>query len=122
MSKRILLGTLSDIPDEGVRLFDAEGTAVLVARVGNDICAIASRCAHMGFPLKSGKVENGVITCPLHNSQYDLCSGENLDWVRGMAGVKLPDWSRRLLAMGKKPASVKSYHIVVEGQEGYVEL
>ena len=51
----------------------------------------------------SGKYEDGVVTCAWHNSRFDVCIGENLDWTPGIAGVRVPGWSRKLIALGKSP-------------------
>jgi nitrite reductase/ring-hydroxylating ferredoxin subunit len=122
MSKRIFLTKLHEFTDKDRAVFDVEGTPVLVIRAESGFFALANRCPHLGFPLKGGKVENGIITCPLHNSQFDLRTGENIDWVRGVAGVKLPEWSRRVLAMGKKPSPLHTFPIVAEGDDLYVEI
>ncbi|HRV67205.1 MAG TPA: Rieske (2Fe-2S) protein, partial [Candidatus Nanopelagicales bacterium] len=88
------------------------------------VCIVSDRCPHAGLSLSRGPrggYEDGVITCPWHNSRFDVCSGENLDWTPGVAGVKAPKWSRRLIAMGKSPApltvlaaSVKDGQVVVD--------
>lgn len=122
MSQKILIGKLSDFPNEGGRVVDASGTSLVVARVENELCAVANKCPHLGLPLGASKVDGKTITCPFHGSQFDLCSGENLDWVRGVGGVKLPEWSRRIIAMGKQPAPVKTYPVTVEGDQVFVEL
>jgi nitrite reductase/ring-hydroxylating ferredoxin subunit len=122
MGQRIAIGKLSDFLDEGGRVFNAAGISLVVARVGNELCAVANKCPHLGLPLGAGKVDGKTITCPFHGSQFDMCSGENRDWVRGVGSVKLPEWSRRLLAMGKQPSPVKTYPIVVEGDQVFVEV
>jgi nitrite reductase/ring-hydroxylating ferredoxin subunit len=98
----VLICKLSEFPDESARVVNADGKSIVVARLGDEFCAVANKCAHLGLPLTAGKVNGRTITCPFHGSQYDMCSGENLDWVRGVGGIKLPEWSRRILAMGKQ--------------------
>jgi len=122
MSKQVLLGKVSDFPDEGAQVVVAEGISMVVARVGQEFCAVLNKCPHLGLPLTANKVEGRTITCPFHGSQFDMCSGENLDWVRGVGGVKLPEWSRRIIAMGKQPSPVKTYPVTVEGDQVFVEL
>jgi nitrite reductase/ring-hydroxylating ferredoxin subunit len=67
-------------------------------------------------------VDDAVITCRFHGSQFDTCTGENLDWVTGIAGAKLPEWSRKLLAMGKKPMPIKTFNIFPENQQLFSEI
>ncbi len=60
--------------------------------------------------------------CPWHNSRFDLASGDNLDWTPGFAGKDMPRWSRKLIALGRKPSSLTTYAVTVEGDDVYVEL
>jgi len=122
MSKRVLLGKLSDFENESARVVNIEGTSVVVARVNEEFCAVLNKCPHLGLPLGANKVEGKMITCPFHGSQFDMCSGENLDWVRGVGGLKLPEWSRRLLAMGKQPSPVQTFPVVVDGDAIFIEM
>jgi len=119
---RVPIGKAADFVEGKLKTVNANGLFVVVARTGDGFCAAQGRCSHMPLPLNGGKVEGDVITCPWHNSQYNLCTGENLDWVVGVAGVKLPAWSRRLLAMGKKPQPLKTYTVIEDNGELFVEL
>jgi len=60
----------------------AGGTPVAVFRVGERLLAVDARCTHVGGPLDRGQVADGVVTCPLHGSQFDLATGKV---VRGPA-------------------------------------
>jgi len=122
MTTQVLIGNVSDFPSESARVVDAEGTSLIVARVGDDFCAVANKCPHLGLPLTANIVDGKTITCPFHGSQFDMCSGENLDWVRGVGGIKLPEWSRRMIAMGKKPGPVQTYPIIRQAEKLFVEI
>jgi nitrite reductase/ring-hydroxylating ferredoxin subunit len=121
---RILLGNSSDMPASGAKVFTANGTAIVVAQTKNGYCAVVNKCPHLGLPIAGGKVDldTGTITCPFHDSKFDLCSGENLDWVRGLVGVKVPDWSRKILAMGKAPAAIQRFTVIEEEGKLFVEM
>jgi len=41
--------------------------------------AIEDRCPHMGFPLRQGTVEAGLVTCHWHHARFDLATGCTLD-------------------------------------------
>jgi nitrite reductase/ring-hydroxylating ferredoxin subunit len=62
------------------------------------------------------------VQCPWHNSRFDLCTGENRDWTSGFAGRKMPRWSHRLIALGRKPAPLTTYRVEVEGEDVFVDL
>jgi nitrite reductase/ring-hydroxylating ferredoxin subunit len=122
MSERIVIGLAAEITAEQLKKVEVAGTSMVVARVGNGFCAVNNKCPHLGLPLAGGKVENGVVTCPFHNSRFDLCTGENLDWATGVVGIKLPKWSQKLVALGKPPTPVEAYEIIEEDGTLYVEL
>jgi len=67
---------------------------VVVARDGDSFCAARSRCPHMGFPLTRGpgglRFDDGIVQCPWHNSRFEVCSGENLDWATGSPARQYP--------------------------------
>lgn len=71
-------GTLDEIRDGGVCAIELGGAKVLLSRRGPVVACFENACAHMGLPLDSGLIEDGVITCPHHAFQYDLASGECL--------------------------------------------
>jgi nitrite reductase/ring-hydroxylating ferredoxin subunit/Fe-S cluster biogenesis protein NfuA len=74
----ISAGTLSQIPEGGVLAIEIGGAEVLLARQGSIVTCFQNSCAHLGFAIDGGDVHNGIITCPHHDFQYDLTSGECL--------------------------------------------
>ncbi len=121
MNKRTFLTLVADFPQSGKAVFKVGDQSVLVVKSGEAFYAIANKCPHLGLPLAGGKVEGTTITCPFHGSKFDLKSGENLDWVTSFVGMPIPVWSRRLLEMGKKPAPVTTFNLVVENGQIYLE-
>jgi len=74
----VFAGSLSDIPQGGVRATELGGEKVLLSRQGSVVTCFQNACAHLGLPLGEGLVAEGVLTCPHHDFQYDLASGECL--------------------------------------------
>jgi nitrite reductase/ring-hydroxylating ferredoxin subunit len=72
----------------------------------------------MGMSLAKGKLEGGIVTCPWHNSRFDLCTGKNMDWVSALLGIRMPGWTHNMIAMGKRPAPLKT--LQVEESDGQV--
>ncbi len=54
------------------------GEKVLLSRNGAVVTCFQNACAHLGLPIDDGEIEDGIITCPHHDFQYDLASGECL--------------------------------------------
>ncbi|MFT3729980.1 MAG: NifU family protein [Hyphomicrobium sp.] len=69
---------LSEIPDGGVKAQILEGEKILLSRRGSIVTCFENACAHLGLALDDGEITDGVITCPFHQFQYDLMTGECL--------------------------------------------
>ena len=74
---------------------------VVVFNVNGNFCATQATCTHRGAPLVQGKLDGSTVTCPLHGSQFNVCSGAVL---RGPAMDPL-----------------MTYRVVVDGNVGRVE-
>jgi nitrite reductase/ring-hydroxylating ferredoxin subunit/uncharacterized membrane protein len=48
---------------------------LVLVRDGDRVYALAQSCAHFGAPLSEGKVEDGCIVCPWHQSKFRLEDG-----------------------------------------------
>ena len=69
-----------ELPQDGVLRVEADGVGVLLGRSSDgEVCAIAATCNHFGGPLEEGEREGDTIICPLHQSRFDLRSGEVID-------------------------------------------
>lgn len=97
------------VKENEVLAVNAAGTSLLLTRVAGKPRAFASKCPHLGLSMAKGKLDNGAITCPWHGSRFDVCSGQNLDWCNAVAGLPMPAWTHRLLALGRKPAPLPVY-------------
>jgi nitrite reductase/ring-hydroxylating ferredoxin subunit len=126
MADRVRIGTLADFADGTLHAVDAGGTHLVVGLVQGTPYAARNRCPHLGLSLTTGpggkRFDDGQVVCPWHNSRFDLCTGENLDWAPGFAGRAMPRWSARLIALGRKPAPLTTYPVVVEGEDVLVDL
>jgi nitrite reductase/ring-hydroxylating ferredoxin subunit len=72
----------TDLPDGATTGVVVEGRAVLLHRQGEDVHAIDDLCSHAGALLSRGEVVDCVVTCPLHESRFDVRDGHI---VRGPA-------------------------------------
>jgi len=90
-------GTLADLPEGTMRRVTVGDLDVLVAHTPAGIVAIDDRCPHMSAPLSIGELDGCVVTCPLHEGRFDLCSGETVQMptTGGLDadGAYHPTWS-----------------------------
>ena len=119
-----LIGPLSDFPEGELVPVHADGQSLIVAHVGDAVHVAVNKCPHLGLSLTRGpgglRYADGVVQCPWHNSRFDVCSGENLDWVSGFAGHDTPRWSRQIIALGRKPRDLTTLAVRVENDEVFV--
>lgn len=126
MAERVRIGRVGDFADGDLHAVDAAGTAIVVGMVDGQPYAARNHCPHLGFSLSRGPggkhFADGEVVCPWHNSRFDFCTGENLDWVTGVAGRRAPRWSAKVMSLGRKPAALTTYPVTVEGGEVFVEI
>ena len=63
---------------------------VAVFNVGGNFCATQARCTHRGGQLIQGKLDGSTVTCPLHGSQFNVCSGGRVARSRNRSADDLP--------------------------------
>jgi uncharacterized protein YbjT (DUF2867 family)/nitrite reductase/ring-hydroxylating ferredoxin subunit len=85
----------------------ARGSALLVGEaavfnVAGSFCATQAKCTHRQGPLSEGKLNDSTVTCPLHGSQFNVCTGEVL--------------------RGPATESLKTFRVIVNGEIGRVEV
>jgi nitrite reductase/ring-hydroxylating ferredoxin subunit len=68
----------ADLPPGSMRRVIRGDLDILIARTPDGIVAVDDRCPHMSAPLSIGSLEGCVVTCPLHEGRFDLCSGETV--------------------------------------------
>ena len=74
---------------------------VAVFNVGGNFCATDEKCTHRQGHLSDGKLEGSTVTCPLHGSQFNVCTGEVL--------------------LGPAKEALKTYRVIVDGEIGRIE-
>jgi 3-phenylpropionate/trans-cinnamate dioxygenase ferredoxin subunit len=57
---------------------EVEGVQVCVAKVGNEVFAVADTCTHSEASLSEGEITGGKIECWLHGAEFDLRTGQVL--------------------------------------------
>lgn len=68
----------SDVRDGGSKLVYVHGEQVAMFNVSGRFYAIANRCPHANGPLVDGILDGATVSCPVHESCFDLATGEPL--------------------------------------------
>lgn len=74
----LLAGRLDEIPESGIRALAVAKEKLVLFRRGSIVSCFQNACAHLGFPIADGEIDDGIITCPHHGFRYDLATGECL--------------------------------------------
>jgi nitrite reductase/ring-hydroxylating ferredoxin subunit len=90
-------GSLAELPEGAMRRITDGDLDILIAHTPAGVVAVDDRCPHMSAPLSIGRLEDCVVSCPLHEGRFDLCSGEivQMPTTGGLDpdGVYHPTWS-----------------------------
>jgi len=66
---------VTDVPENGLRMFTVDGVALVIANYGSGFRAIPPLCPHMEEPLEeSGVIADCALTCTKHLWSWDLSS------------------------------------------------
>jgi len=66
----------ASLPDGGMISGHVGKEPVLLARLGEEVFAIGSKCTHYGGPLGDGVISGGTVRCPWHHACFSLRTGE----------------------------------------------
>jgi len=104
------------LKDGQMKAVKTKGQEILLAKVGGKFYAAENKCPHMGGNLAQGKLEGTVVTCPLHASRFELKDGSVIRWT---------NWPGVVVAVTKlirRPRTIKTYQVKMEGDKVLVEL
>ncbi len=74
----VLLCAAADIPSGEMRRVDAAGLELACYHVGERSYVTSAICTHERADLTGGRLEGGVVTCPLHGARFDVSTGRVL--------------------------------------------
>ncbi len=109
----VKIARTEDVPPGQTRFYVVEGRPLVLARWEGHVYALSGLCPHKWKPLSGARIWGGLLTCPWHNFQYDLRTGEN-HYPRN---VFPPD---PLLRTQVEP--LRTYTVEIRGDEIWVEF
>jgi nitrite reductase/ring-hydroxylating ferredoxin subunit len=78
MSKLIKVAATNDVLPGTAKVVRVGGRSIALFNVGGAFHAIDSTCSHDGGPLGEGELTGEVVTCPWHNAEFNVTTGEAL--------------------------------------------
>ena len=76
MPEYTTLARIEDVPPGAIYETEFDGRPLLIVNDDGAVRVIDALCTHLEGPLSQGELIDGAITCPWHNSAFDLASGE----------------------------------------------
>jgi 3-phenylpropionate/trans-cinnamate dioxygenase ferredoxin component len=107
----IEIARVGDLKPGEMKMILVQGKEILLARVGDVYYAADNRCKHMGGDLSKGTLEETIVTCPRHGSQFDLKDGHVVRWTTWPAPLTAVDQLRSRT----RPLSL--YTVITEGDQ-----
>ncbi len=106
----------NDIPMGEKKPFVVGKEDILVYHLEDGFFATQSRCTHLFWPLKNGKlVDKCTVQCPFHHARFDVRTGAVVQWANFPPGIQLLNFVR-----GEK--SLKTYPVTLEAGKVCVEV
>jgi 3-phenylpropionate/trans-cinnamate dioxygenase ferredoxin subunit len=75
MSDFRTVAKVEDVPAGTMLQVELDGVKIVLAHVGDRVFALQDQCTHEEFPLSSGELVGGQVTCSLHGARFDLETG-----------------------------------------------
>jgi 3-phenylpropionate/trans-cinnamate dioxygenase ferredoxin subunit len=72
----IEIAKTEEIPAGQMKNIKKDDKNILIANVAGKFYAISARCTHAGGDLAKGKLDGAVVSCPRHNSKFDVTTGK----------------------------------------------
>lgn len=105
--ERVEVTNRSELSDGDMIVMEIDGRTVVLAQVKDDYFAIQGLCTNKEGKLWEGELNEWVIKCPRHGSEFDLRTGE----------VQKGPW-----IPFAKAERLKTYQVAVEGDKIFLEL
>jgi len=116
MSEFAEVARVSDISEGSIRKVLAGSTPILLARANGNFYATALLCPHLEADLSAGTLHGTVLTCPMHESQFDVRDGHVVRWT-SLTGIKLAYASK-----ARPPRSLRCYPVRIDGDRVFVKV
>jgi 3-phenylpropionate/trans-cinnamate dioxygenase ferredoxin component len=116
MTEQIEAARISEIKPGIMKKVMVLGRSILLALVNGRYYAVDAVCPHLEGDLSSGTLNGTILTCPIHNSQFDIRDGHVIRWT-DQTGIRLEYASR-----AHPPKPLKHYPVRIDGDTIFIEM
>jgi 3-phenylpropionate/trans-cinnamate dioxygenase ferredoxin subunit len=107
---------VSELRDGAMKKVIVSDHAILLALVNGKYFAVDALCPHLEGDLSEGTLHGTILTCPMHNSQFDLRDGHVIRWT-DQTGIRLTFTSR-----ARPPQPLKWYPVRIKEDKILIAL
>ena len=114
--------SVDDMPLNSSKNFNIEEKNILITNCNNEFFATDLKCTHLNLSLDGGIVKDFTITCPHHESVFNLKNGDVLEGPKIVPGlnIKSPKIMTSISQRFMKKLGV--YKIEKKGDTLYIEI
>ena len=109
MTEFVRAALISELREGGLKKVTVNTTPLLLAKVRGQIYATDVSCPHLQADLSEGVLQETLLTCPLHNSQFDIRDGHIVRWT-DLKGIVLTHATK-----ARPPRPLRCYPVRIEG-------
>jgi nitrite reductase/ring-hydroxylating ferredoxin subunit len=73
------VGKSGELREGTMKRVDIGGRRILLANVAGRLCAVDDTCTHEAASLSTGVLKGELVKCPLHNSRFNVRTGQALE-------------------------------------------
>jgi len=114
------VGSRSEVQPGQMKPATVEGQPVLMANVDGTIFVMTDHCGHMGSLLHQGRLEGKTVTCPLHESQFDVESGQVVREAQHARALRSRLDGRPLQKLKTEPR--RTYDVRLQGDDVFARI
>jgi len=100
---KIIVGKTADITPGKMHKVTADGKEILVTNIDGSYYAMDDTCTHSGASLSEGSLEGSIVTCSWHGAKFDCKTA-------------------KLASFPAKIKDLKSYKVIVESENVFLEV
>jgi len=79
MTQFVAIARAGELREGTMKRFDVGGRRILLANVAGRLYAVDDTCTHEEASLSTGALKGELVKCPLHNSRFNVRTGEALE-------------------------------------------
>jgi nitrite reductase/ring-hydroxylating ferredoxin subunit len=76
MANWVRVADAGDVSDGEISAYTVGERQIAVANLGGELRAFDDTCTHQHCSLAEGDLEDSIVQCPCHGSQFDVTTGE----------------------------------------------